>query len=274
MKLKKYVLFSLSFMFLLICSGCKRSEGSSQPTINFLDKCAYETVDDNWIYYFCASYFKDQDGNFTVLNEYDFNGFDLLKKDTSDEFGIPVVDGDTGKIIEYYDSDVNSLLYGKKTREDTNKITDYFNSSNFNYETLKDDLNKLDLKYIDADLVINLYEKSLHAPEKKFGKYGSLPFVGTIDKEISNGTIRIGYILNYGNIEYIKIDFIDKNGEFLSDLVEEKKATNEQIDDYNEILKLEDEIINKQELEIDIKYEGKYFSFTSLSQMLKGLNDN
>ena len=271
--MKKILFKIMLFFFVIILCGCQKEENKSIQ-VNFLDKCAFEEVDDNWIYYFCTSYFKDENGNFTRINEHEFNGVDLLKKDISDEFKIPVIDGATGEIVNYYTPSFNALLYGTKTRDEVKKINAYFNGSKFNSETIKEDLNELQLKYIDVDLIVSLYEKSLTAEEKEFGKFGNFPFVETIDKEVANGTIRIGYIMYYGDIEYIRIDFIDKNGEFLSEIVKENDATKEQIDDYNEILKLEEEIIKSQELEIDIQYEGKYFSFTSLSQMLKGLKDN
>ncbi len=238
---------------------------------NFLDKCVYEQVNENWIYYFCISYLKDKNNEFNVINGYDFGGYDLLNKDLSDEYGMPVRDGKTGKIIDYMDVDTHGLLYGKKTREDTIKIIDYFNSPKFKQENLEEDLKKLNLSNIDKNIVIKLYDKCLKEVPVPFGRYGENPFVATLTQEVLNGTIEVGYILYYGNIKFLKIDFIYKDGVHLSDIVKSDDATDKQVEDYNTILSLEDKIVSSQKLDIDDDFEFNEFDKTDLKNLLEEL---
>lgn len=268
------IIIIIIFIFtIFICLNDKKNQKNNKvkEELNFLDKCAYEQVNENWIYYFCISYLKDENNEFNVINEYDFGGYDLLNKDLSDEYGVPVKDKKTGEIIDYMGVNTHALLYGKKTREDTIKIIDYFNSSNFKQENLEEDLKGLNLSNINENIVIKLYNKCLKESDIAFGKYGENPFVATLTHEALNGTIEVGYILYYGNIKFLKIDFIYKDGNHLSDIIKGNDATDKQIEDYNKILSLEEKIVLTQKLDLDDDLEFNEFDVAYLKKLLSEL---
>lgn len=253
-----------------IVTGCDQKEVEEE--IKFLDKCAIQEIDDQWIYSFCASYSKDQKGEFTVLREFDFNGYDLLKKDNTDRYIIPVINESTGEQVDELKAEMHALLYGSKKRNDVLKISNFFNGSDFHPEAVDQDIEKLNLDSIDRKIVLDLYKQAIHSVEKAFGKFGSIPMTATYDKKTVEGTFRIGYLINYGHIEYMKIDFIDQEtGKFLSDLDKEGTIPADQKEDYEQLRKLEQEIVKQQKFNFEHIFQGKTMDTTALKALLEGI---
>ena len=79
------------------------------------------------------------------------------------------------------------------------------------------------------------------------------------------------YILYYGNIKFLKIDFIYKDGNHLSDIIKGNDATDKQIEDYNKILSLEEKIVLTQKLDLDDDLEFNEFDVAYLKKLLSEL---
>lgn len=263
---KRKIIFVI--IILLLMSGCNKSEKKRLNQYDFIEKCAYSESGD-WVYSFCITYNKDKNGNFDLISNYHFNGYDLIGKVDDDTFSIITVDKTSGEIVDSTKAPYNSLLTGSKTRDEIYKIDKYFNSSSFSKENVINDLYMLNLKYIKPDLIYKLYKEALSKKERELGFYTDIPVISTINSEIEGGELRLGYLISYGYIDYIKIDFIDSNGRFLSDLVSEGKATEEQINDYINLITLQDFILEKQRFEIDESIEWKYFKKSDLIKLLE-----
>ncbi len=272
--MKKILLSLLLCGFVLIVlTGCKNDKKIEEDNeVHSLEKCSYKE-DDNWINYFCTFYQKDDSGNFTKIYGYEFNRIDLLKKDTNDKFYIPIIDGKTGETINTMEPGVYTLLNGEKTRQEYLKLSDFLDSGAFNEENFESKLKELELKTIDENLVIELYKSSLNEEEVSHGKYDYLSFASSLDIESGNGVFRVGYMIYNGNIKFAKIDYINKDGKFLSTLVNDNEATEDQIEDYNNLLLLEKEIVEKQIFDIDV-FDGKTFDTTKLKELLGSVANN
>lgn len=266
--MKKILLSLLLCGFVLIgLTGCKNDKKIEEDNeVYSLEKCSYKE-NDNWIYYFCTYYQKDDSGNFTKINGREFNGIDLLKKDTNDKFYITVTDSQTGEIINTMEPGIYTLLNGEKTKQEYLKLSDFLDSGSFNEENFESKLKELELKTIDENLVVELYKASLNEEEVSHGKYDYLSAASSLDIESGNGVFRVGYMIYNGNIKFVKIDYINKDGEFLSNLVNDNEATKDQIEDYNNLLLLEKEIVEKQSLNIDV-FDGKTVDTSKLKELL------
>lgn len=271
-------IYFLLLIILLLITGCVKDgklKSTNYPTLNFIDKCAFKETNNTWSYYFCIEFGKDSSGNFTVPLGYDFNGLDLVNKDKTDNYYIPFYDSNTGELVSKGKVNTQALLYGDKTRKEVKAIYNLFNDKKPNKEITEDDLKELKLNYIDKDLILNIFNDALNAEPITLGKYTNISMFNTITKSFSNYEVMVGYLLYYGNIKYIKIDFVDKNtNKYLSQLVDENKASNDQEQDYKNIKNLEETIIRQQKFNVDDIFKGKIIETSIIEDILIELNSS
>ena len=256
-------------MLCIVClTGCKDNDIGQNEDINFIEKCAYRE-DSPWIYYFCTTFLKDENGEPSTLFNYEFNAIDLSKKIDNSHFSMNVIDSSTGKVIDKMSVEVQALIYYDKAKLDHDKISNFLNNKKDTNSITLDELSKLDLEYVDKQMLIDLFNESINSPVISLGKYLNIPFTNTYEKNLENGTLKVGYIIYYGNIKYVKIDFMyNENGKYLSELVEENNATFEQKQDYEQILNLEQKIINNQSFKEQINYIGNDIPFNNIYILL------
>ena len=63
----------------------------------------------------------------------------------------------------------------------------------------------------------------------------------------------VGYIINFGHVEYVNIE-LTKNDKYISNLVADNADTEEEKEIYNNINKIETYIIEKQKFELPKEY--------------------
>lgn len=271
--MKKYKFYLLALFCILCLAGCKTTSNEQTEAVKFIEKCAYHE-EDPWTYYFCTTFLKDENGNPTTLFNYEFNAIDLSKKLDNSKFYMDVVDSNTGEVIDKLNVEVQALLYYEEAKSDHKKISEYFNNKKDTNSITLEDLKSLDLKYVDKQILVDLYNESINSPNISLGKYLNIPFTNTYEEEIDNGILKIGYIIYYGHIKYMKIDFMYKdNGKYLSELVKNNNATKEQIQDYEQILNLERKIIQNQAFNQRVDYIGNDFSFNDIYKTLDEIGE-
>ena len=270
-------IFGILIIFLtLYLTGCEKEKEEEKEVITelgFTEKCAYEEGNP-WLYYFCISYTKDENGNFTIPSYYDFNGVDMAKKLNNDDFCMETFDVNTGEKLYEMKVEQQILLYYRPADEDVEKIHDYFEEKRFERSITLEDLKDLELSYVNKDIIVDLFNKALDSTEPTLGKYLTIPFQSSYDKRVNNGVLKVGYILDYGHIKFLKIDFLyDEINIHLSDLIANNQATSEQQSDYEHILELSDLIISNQSFKETLDYQGKTFDFNEIYSLLNQIEE-
>lgn len=265
------------YLSILICTlclvGCGSTNTNQTGDIKFIEKCAYHE-ESPWIYYFCTTFLKDENGNPATLFNYEFNAIDLSKKIDNSQFSMDVIDANTGKVVDKLNVEVQALLYYEQAKSDHKKISEFFNNKKDTNSITLEDLNSLDLEYVDKQLLVELYNESINSAVVSLGKYLNIPFTNTYEEKTNNGILKVGYIIYYGNIKYMKIDFMyNENGEYLSELVKNDKATIEQKQDYQQILNLEKMIIENQSFSERLDYIGNDISFNNIYKILDEIGE-
>lgn len=222
--------------------GCKKKE---EATINFNQRSASVEKEDGWYYMYYIQFNKNDEG--TIENPTYWFGGDNLKYKVLEDYIVPMYEN--GKKVGETTPAVPSLLYNKKYSKELERINAFLDEKKFTDQITVDDL-ELDLTYFKKEDIVELHNMAIQKENATEGKYIYLPESNIIQDELVDGYLwQAGYIGFYGNIAQVNIELIYKNDVYLSDLVEEGKATEEQKAIYNKIEEIEKLILEKQEFD-------------------------
>lgn len=159
-----------------------------------------------------------------------------------------------------YDIEVNhpEYIFNDMYNKDLNNISNYFSKYQFNKKIEMKDLEDLELEYISKKEILELY--NLAITSEKINKLGNYPNTHlynylNVSMTMDNYTWYVGFLMHYGHINYISLELMI-DGEYLSDLVFEDKATDEQREMYDNILKIEKYILGKQVFSLPDELSG------------------
>ena len=158
----------------------------------------------------------------------------------------------SGKYTYEIETDHPSYLRNKELNNDIKSISNYFLEKKFTKEIDLNDLEELELEKIDKQEVIDLYNSAINSNLiKKFGNYPNTnrPIYLTTSMNNNNYTWKLGYILVMGHIKYVNIELLI-NEQYLSDLIKENKATDEQKEIFDNIKNIENYILKTQKFDI------------------------
>lgn len=151
---------------------------------------------------------------------------------------------------KYYLDDMNypSYMHNTSYRNELNQIYKYFKEHKFNETITINDLDKLNLKLIDKDTLVEVYNKAINS--ELIDSYGNYPnsFHGVFNYEYTSyetgETYVVGFYLDiFGYIRNIYID--TKNGDYYNrDLIDKVNKYNTSNDDKKYILK---QLLNKKD---------------------------
>ena len=134
-------------------------------------------------------------------------------------------------------------------------IEGYFDEMQFNKAIDINDLDGLDLYNFDKSFIVDLYNKAYNSEyDKTIGKFNLKGC--SINSDEDGNEYKDGYKYNIGvmhlrrGIGVIRIDLLYSDGTYLSDLVESGKATNKQKEIYENFKKIEEYIVENQEVNI------------------------
>lgn len=213
--------------------------------VRFPRRIALKEKDDGWVCYFTMEYKKD-DIDKPYAYEYNCENFkypklsDYIPHATdNDEFG-----------IFHYEVLVNhpDYRYNDDYYNDRHNIYEYFKDKEFNKIITISDLDGLKLENISKEEVLELYNKAITS--ELIVKYGSnekinCPSHLNYSIKVENYVWLVGFINHFGHIKYVNIELM-VDDVYLSDLIKENKATEEQIKIFEDIQKIEKHIIETQ----------------------------
>ena len=139
--------------------------------------------------------------------------------------------------------------------EEGDIIDNYFDEMQFNRAIDINDLDGLDLYNFDKSFIVDLYNKAYNSEyDKTISKFNLKGC--SINSDEGSNDYKDGYKYNIGvmhlrrGIGVIRIDLLYNDGTYLSDLVESGTASNEQKGIYENFKKIEDYIVENQEVNI------------------------
>lgn len=255
------ILLFLAIFITLLLKKEKSYRIISNSEVHFPTRYAIEQKEDGWFCHFDIEYLK------TDMTKPYYYGYDCdnLKYSSLPNYYISGEEMDKDGIYEYK-IDINhpSYIFNKQYSSDIKKINNYFLSKEFNQEISINDLEELSLDYIKKEDILNLFNKAIKSNMiYKYGNYPNTnrnPYVLT-SKTIDNYTWKLGYYLVKGSIKYVNIELLIGE-DYLSDLVKNKKATEEQKEIYENIQIIKNYIIENQKFSIpENLYKDRPYSF-------------
>lgn len=246
--IKKRLLFSLaaiSIATLVIIGNVNANESNmNAENVSYTSqKSIHDIKNDGWIYLFEINY----QNNVNDKKLYIFDGYNL-KYDKLDGYYIPVIDSTTGKEVDRVIPNYITLGISEKYKEDIKKISDFFNEKQFTNKITLKDLNSLNIKNFDKNYLVNMFNKCLDEELKtQPGEYYESSFVDKVNVESTDnnmdGTWQLSYLLDFGYIYDVDIEFISNKNDYLSD---DKLNVSNKEEIINYINNLEENIIKNQ----------------------------
>ena len=145
----------------------------------------------------------------------------------------------------------NKSTNGVTEAEDLSAIGDYFDKMQFNRAIDIGDLDGLDIYNFDKSFIVDLYNKAYNSEyDKTITEFNLSGCSIQSDSEQDGYKYNIGVMHLRRGIGVIRIDLLYSDGTYLSDLVESGTASNEQKGIYENFKKIEDYIVENQEVNI------------------------
>lgn len=286
-KKKEIVLYSLLIIVLLIVIGIgikkiisyydinqeeskKRNEADRIADSRIFKRTIIEK-EDGW-YYFLSS-----DGLELNIDEYTYNYYldgCNIKYETLDysyatmgDTHIPIT---PPALATSYRSKNNS-----KTEEmEVNEINNFFKKNTLTGKITVDDLSEIKFVNFDTKDVVTLWNKSFDKEyRKEYGPYTDLSACHFTKEDKNKNYFQIGIVLDFGNLEIVRIDYIDENGNYLLDKIANNTATEEELAIYENTSKISNTIIQKQTFAVEDNYSNlkKDKTYSSLFVLLNNL---
>lgn len=260
MKKKIYILTLLFFigsLCLIIVSNnykAKSSEENRDDNTYYGQKYSYIEGEDGWYYFFCINIIDDEG---TTTNFYD--GINLKYK-TMDDYNIIIYDETTGD-IKYKIATTPSFRSSEKEkngvqeREEILKVDNYFDEKQFNRKITEEDLQDLELENFDKNQILELYNMAIEKEINQERKAFYIPSFDLEQETLSDKSIlNIGLYTETTGVIAMRIDII-YDDVYLSDLIENNKATENQKQIYENINKISKKFIETQDVNV-----RKYFT--------------
>lgn len=238
----------------------------------FFQKSVYDDKDDGWVYAFEIVYFDSGDENI-----YMFDGYNLKYKEL-DGYYVPIIDKETGEIIDKVKPNYITQSISEAYREDIKNIVEFFNKKQFNDKITVKDLEGLEFKVVSKEYLVDIFNRTISSklmtePGEYFDDYFvSRVNVDSTDKAMK-GEWQISYILNYGHLYDVNIEFIDESGRYLSDVAKSKSATAKDLELFAQVEVLEKAMVEKQTLAIDLAKSSIKLDSKTGSDITKLLNN-
>lgn len=207
--------------------------------------------DDGW-YYFITSdkvIVANEEGNDENTIYYTRIDGCNIKYEHLDDNYVPIIDdrnpNNNSKVLASPPNLVNSYKSkdGKKTETDElDEINALISERQWDKKITDEDLSSLKfVNFNKKDIILlwnNLYELDY---SNNLGDYKNFSSCTIEKKEDSH--FQVGIIFSYGYIAVVKINYIYDDGTYLTEKIESNKANSEEKEIYNNIIKIEEEII-------------------------------
>ena len=220
--MKKMVLIMICFIMLLGCSA-KDNVNDVNKSAEFLDKTAFLRKGKDKAAYL----------NLNIVNK------------NNDKFGD--ING-----IEY--AEVN--LKDKSIDVDTSlKVSNFLSKKKYHKIITLDDLKSLDCEENLKKEIVQLYNEAWEKSPAEYPKHISYGTNQTVDggflQLVDGGKLNLVYILETPRLGIVNIEYVNANGEYLSDLCASGNATEEQKEVQEKLDEIEENIVKKQSIDIN-----------------------
>ncbi|MBR3523981.1 MAG: hypothetical protein IKN87_04820 [Bacilli bacterium] len=247
MRKKNY--FFVGVLILALAAGAivVKAMNKRKPFVDtelvYTEQSVFDDKGNGWIYNFEIIYIDGEE----KLN-YIFDGYNLKYKPVGKEYYVSYNDLETGKEIDRIPARYATLSTSEVYRNDVALINKYFNEKQFKNKITINDLKDLKITKMDKKYLVDLFNRTISSDiMNESGKYIKAPSldIKTIDMEDGSGNWQIMYILDYGYISNIEIEFISEDNKNLSD---KKDLSSDEKKLLSEIDNLEDRIIKEQQV--------------------------
>lgn len=277
MKLKITIII---MTFLFLTTGCSKEDNQSinyKPS-KFIDKVAFKEKEDGWVSYLYIEVGKKDINSFDMAGNCDMDEiyavfYDSvnLKYSKLDGYYIPVIDS-SGKESDKITSVMPSLARSEH-RDEVSDLNKYLSEKKFKDDITIADLDDAPCENLDKNEIVELYNQALKKEPKGYPNgltYSINKERNSFTKNLSNGgVLQVSYILEQVRIGVLNIEYIDPNGDYLSDLIVSEDATSEQIQAQKTIDNIEASILEKQTIEVSEDIESIPDFKTNLNQLLR-----
>lgn len=217
----------------------------------------HDIKSDGWVYVFEIDY----PDNKKDKNMYIFDGYNLKYKEL-DGFYVPYINSKTGEEIDRIIPNYITLSISETYKKDIRKIGDFFNKQQFNDKITIDNLKDLEIKNFSKEYLVDMFNKALASELKTTpGEYYDSSFIDktsvTSTDENMIGEWQISYLLDFGYISDVNIEFIDSEGNYLSDVAQNKNASATGKTMFSNIQEMENNIVKTQKIESSLENLAK-----------------
>ncbi len=262
----------------LMFTGCKSlksnpvSNGSYETAVpSRYEKESIIDKEDGWVYTLNLTKSMDKD----TKDSYHFDGYNL-KYSTMDGFS-------DSSSINRFNSVANSIPVLSNSNDylnDVKNISEFLTTKNFTKAISDKDLADLELTKIDKADIVTLFNALLKEDfvdvTHNETEYINLPYAGIEKREIEGkGSIIFSYYYTMNTFVRVNLDMNYSDGTFLSDIVANGTATDDQKTLYENLSNINKYIINEQSLvtkDVFDNLEGDEYSVTL--KMLQDIENN
>ncbi|MCD8120529.1 MAG: hypothetical protein LUE29_13820 [Lachnospiraceae bacterium] len=269
---------------------CSCGDSEEQVNWSFAEKAALLVQEDGWVYSFTYTFNKEAGDEDDGLLPYNFFGVNLRYR-YNEDYMTTISTMENGEMVTKTVPQTIQMLGLSNSlaqQNDMNKIAEilkYNGGTVTNEDLLALTPENLDFEELDEELFLGLVQQALSAENHDEGNYVDLPYYALLTEPeyLDDYKFQIGLIADMGCVDVIFIDVLFRTGSGyadyvqLSDLVESGEANDEQITAYENIQKLEEGIVDENDLMFG-KDENESVSigsieFSRLYQFLKNLEE-
>ncbi len=235
--------------------------------------------DDGWYYAISSEGIAIEEGNYTYSNS--IGGCNIKHINLEDNYVVFIdeqnpennysIPASPPDLVTSYKS-----KNGKKTEnEELKEINNLLREKKWNRKITAEDLSSIDFVNFDKLDIVTLWNNAYELEyNNDFGSYGALSYCHIEKENKEKNYFQVGVLLDYGKISRIRIDYYYGDGIYLSDLIENKKANQEQIVLYEKIRDIEEEIEDDGSFELknkfdDLRKNPKYIELFKLFEKLE-----
>lgn len=259
------IILGLSMTGLFVANAENQKSDSMVDSTNevlYTVKSVYDEKEDGWVYGFEIDYIKDSNNRI-----YNFDGYNLKYKKL-DGYYVALLD-ENNQEVGQLSSKYITLSISKYHKDEVKMINQFFNEKKFDNVISISDLNELNITKFDKGYIVDLFNRTINSEMKSNpGKYFNDEFVNKVSKRATidgiDGEWQIAYINDYGNLLSFNIEFIDNDGNYLSDIINNKQATEKQTKIYNDIQNIENNIVKTQTVKLNTSTNTKNLNSVEL----------
>lgn len=259
------IILGLSMTGLFVANAENQKSDSMVDSTNevlYTVKSVYDEKEDGWVYGFEIDYIKDSNNRI-----YNFDGYNLKYKKL-DGYYVALLD-ENNQEVGQLSSKYITLSISKYHKDEVKMINQFFNEKKFDNVISISDLNELNITKFDKSYIVDLFNRTINSEMKSNpGKYFNDEFVNKVSKRATidgiDGEWQIAYINDYGNLLSFNIEFIDNDGNYLSDIINNKQATEKQTKIYNDIQNIENNIVKTQTVKLNTSTNTKNLNSVEL----------